>query len=112
MCTSCVLPMIENGIAAERSLACSADASSSASIGGVYTLIPCALITSRIYAKTINNESGGDSRGGSATYLLLEVGEIGRGERVGLGHDRDQVHTRAEALHDLDVEGLQSARYD
>jgi len=39
---------------------------------------------------------------------MLKPGQIGRGERVRLGDDGNQVHPGAEALHDLDVERLQS----
>lgn len=42
-----------------------------------------------------------------STYALLELGQVGRAQGVGLGNDRNQVDTRAEALHNLDVEGLQ-----
>ena len=41
------------------------------------------------------------------TYPLLELGEVCRAQGVGLGDDRNQVDTRAEPLHDLDVERLQ-----
>lgn len=43
----------------------------------------------------------------ATTYALLESGQIGWAEGVGLGDHGDQVDTRAEALHDLNIEGLE-----
>ena len=40
------------------------------------------------------------------THSLLELGQVGRAEGIGLGDNRDQVNTRTEALHDLDIERL------
>lgn len=40
-------------------------------------------------------------------YSLLETSQIGWAESVGLGNDRNQVHTGAQTLHDFDVEGFQ-----
>jgi hypothetical protein len=37
----------------------------------------------------------------------LELGQICRAEGVGLGNDWDEVDARAQALHDLDIEGLE-----
>jgi hypothetical protein len=39
---------------------------------------------------------------------VLELGKVGRRQSVGLGHDGDEVHAGAQALHDLDVERLES----
>ena len=41
-------------------------------------------------------------------YPLLEGCQVGRGECISLGNDRDQVDTRRQSLHNLDVQGLQS----
>lgn len=41
------------------------------------------------------------------SYPLLVPSKVGRAQSVCLGNDRDQVDTRAQALHDLNVEGLQ-----
>lgn len=41
------------------------------------------------------------------TYALLELGQISRAESISLGDDGDQVDARAEALHDLDIKGLE-----
>src|SRR4051794_38057919 len=38
---------------------------------------------------------------------VLEANKILGGQRVGLGHDRNEVHAGGEALHDLNVEWLQ-----
>lgn len=38
---------------------------------------------------------------------MLEAGEIGRGQSIGLGDDWDQVDSGTQSLHDLDVQGLQ-----
>lgn len=40
-------------------------------------------------------------------YPLLVPGEVGRAESVGLGDNGNQVNTGAQALHDLNVQGLQ-----
>lgn len=42
-----------------------------------------------------------------STYALLEAGEISRAESIGLGNNGNQVHARAESLHDLNIEGLE-----
>jgi hypothetical protein len=39
---------------------------------------------------------------------LLELGQVSRAQSVSLGNNRDQVNTRAESLHDLDIKRLQS----
>uniref|UniRef100_A0A1Y1LA43 Uncharacterized protein n=1 Tax=Photinus pyralis TaxID=7054 RepID=A0A1Y1LA43_PHOPY len=39
---------------------------------------------------------------------LLELGQVSRAQRVGLGNNRDQVDPRAEPLHDFNIERLQS----
>ena len=41
------------------------------------------------------------------TYSLLELVEIGGGEGISLGNDRDQVDASSQALHNLNVQGLQ-----
>lgn len=41
-------------------------------------------------------------------YPLLVAGEVGRAKSVGLSDNGDQVNTGAQALHDLDIQGLQS----
>ena len=38
---------------------------------------------------------------------MLELGQVSRAEGIGLGDDGNQVDSRAKALHDLDVKGLQ-----
>ena len=38
---------------------------------------------------------------------MLELGQVGGAEGVGLGDNGDQVDTRTEPLHDLDVKGLE-----
>jgi hypothetical protein len=40
-------------------------------------------------------------------YPRLEPGQICRAEGVGLGNDWNEVDARAQALHDLDIEGLE-----
>lgn len=42
-----------------------------------------------------------------SAYLGLELGEVDGAKSIRLGDNRDQVHSRAEPLHDLNVEGLQ-----
>jgi hypothetical protein len=42
-----------------------------------------------------------------ATYSLLVTGQIGMAEGVGLGNNGDQVDAGAQALHDLNIEGLE-----
>ena len=42
------------------------------------------------------------------TDAALEFQQVGRAEGVGLCDDRNEVDTCAQALHDLNVEGLQS----
>lgn len=37
----------------------------------------------------------------------LELGQVRRAQRIGLGDHRDKVHARAQTLHDFDVEGLE-----
>jgi hypothetical protein len=94
-----------------KTLACSADASSSASIGGVYTRIPCALMTSRICSAWIQDHQFLVLLSIVAvpeTHLLLELSEVGGSEGVGLGDNRDQVNAGAESLHNLNVEGLEA----
>lgn len=44
---------------------------------------------------------------GKLSYPLLVTGEVGRTESVGLGDNGDQVNTGAQALHDLNIQGLQ-----
>jgi hypothetical protein len=44
----------------------------------------------------------------SVTYSLLEPYEIVRGHRVGFGYDRNEIDTRAETFHDLDVQGFET----
>ena len=44
-------------------------------------------------------------------YTLLEREEVVLRERVRLGNDRDDMHTRPEALHDLNVERLEPVTY-
>ena len=51
--------------------------------------------------------SGCDQCESLSTYSLLELGQVGRAEGIGLGDDGDQVDARAKALHDLNVEGLE-----
>jgi len=41
------------------------------------------------------------------TNLSLKLSEVDRAESVGLGNDGDQVDSRAQSLHDLDIKGLQ-----
>lgn len=43
----------------------------------------------------------------NCSYLGLELGKIGRAHCVGLGDNGNQVDSRAQSLHDLNVEGLQ-----
>jgi hypothetical protein len=43
----------------------------------------------------------------AVTYTLLELGQVSRAERISLGDNRDQVHARAESLHDLNVKRLE-----
>lgn len=40
-------------------------------------------------------------------YLGLELGQVSRAQGIGLGNDGNQVDSRAESLHDLDIERLQ-----
>lgn len=42
-----------------------------------------------------------------STHSLLEFGQVSRAQSVSFGNDGDQVDTRAESLHDLNVERLQ-----
>lgn len=42
-----------------------------------------------------------------STYALLEPSQVGRAEGVSLGDDGNQVDTRTEALHDLNIERLE-----
>lgn len=44
------------------------------------------------------------------TDTLLEDSQVILSERVGLGDDWNQVNSGPEALHDLDVEGLEAGR--
>ena len=37
---------------------------------------------------------------------MLELGQIGWREGVGLGNDGDEIHTRAQALHNFNVKRL------
>lgn len=39
---------------------------------------------------------------------MLELGEVGRAEGIGLGNDWNQVDARAEPLHHFNIEGLKS----
>ena len=48
-------------------------------------------------------------RGHDLADALLVDRQVVLGKRVRLGDDGDQVHTRAEALHDLDIKRLQAA---
>src|SRR3569833_148010 len=41
-------------------------------------------------------------------HLLLELGQVGRAERIRLGNDGDEVDSGAESLHHLDVQRLES----
>lgn len=41
------------------------------------------------------------------TYLGLELGEIDRAQGVSLGNNGDQVDSRAQSLHDFDIQRLQ-----
>lgn len=41
------------------------------------------------------------------SYLGLELGKVGRAHGVGLGNDGNEVDSRAESLHDLDIQRLQ-----
>lgn len=42
-----------------------------------------------------------------SAYSLLESSQVRRAESVSLRNDGDQVDTRAEALHNLNIKGLQ-----
>jgi hypothetical protein len=46
--------------------------------------------------------------GKTSTHTLLELGEVLRSQSVGFGDHGDKVDTSAEALHDLDVQGLKA----
>lgn len=43
-----------------------------------------------------------------ATHALLEELEVRGRERVGFRDNGDEVDARAEALHDLNIEGLET----
>lgn len=38
---------------------------------------------------------------------MLEAGKVRWAESIGFGNDWDQIDTRAKALHDFDIQGLQ-----
>lgn len=44
----------------------------------------------------------------SQSYSLLVSSQIGGAEGVGLSNDGDKIDARTQALHDLNIEGLQS----
>jgi hypothetical protein len=48
------------------------------------------------------------------TYSLLEAGQVSRAESICLRNNRDQVNSRAQSLHDLNIQRLQcvSSRAD
>lgn len=46
---------------------------------------------------------------GFAPYPLLELFDLGRGEAVGLGNQRDDVHLVLQGSHELDVDRTQPA---
>lgn len=50
------------------------------------------------------------TNGRRITDTLLEDSQVILSERVGLGDDWNQVNSSPEALHDLDVEGLEAER--
>lgn len=42
-------------------------------------------------------------------YSLLKRRKVVRREGIGLGNDGNEIDSRAQSLHDLNVEGLESA---
>jgi len=40
-------------------------------------------------------------------YTLLELGKVGRAESIGLGNNGNEVDSRAQTLHDLNIQRLQ-----
>jgi len=42
------------------------------------------------------------------TYALLELVQVGGGQSIGLGNDRDQVDSGSQTLHNLNIQRLQS----
>lgn len=43
----------------------------------------------------------------NSTYSLLEFGQVGLAQSIGLCNDREQVDSGAESLHDLNIQRLQ-----
>lgn len=57
--------------------------------------------------KLVSKGGRGEYEWFASSYPLLELGQIGGAESISLGNDGDQVNSGAEALHDLDIQGLQ-----
>ena len=58
-------------------------------------------------AKKMENELELERKNGKngkpATYTLLENEKIILGKGISLGDDRDEIHARSQALHDLNI---------
>lgn len=50
--------------------------------------------------------------GSKGTNTLLEGVKVVLSEGIGLSNDRDEVDTRSQTLHDLDIERLQATEAD
>jgi len=58
-------------------------------------------------ARTYDSLASVSARPRLDTYPLLELGQVGGAEGIGLGNNGNKVHSRAKPLHHFNVERLQ-----